>query len=105
MLFRDVITLLGVESHTVDDYGDVVLQEADRREVLADEQSIRQSEFYQAAAEGFKPSLMFVIRAEEYRGEKRLEHNGTGYRIIRTYKKGIDFLELVCEGVVNLGSA
>ena len=50
MLFRDVIKLISTD--TENDMGDIIETPVER-EVFADKQSIRQSEFYQAALQGF----------------------------------------------------
>ena len=61
MLFRDVVKLISV-TVTENDMGDIIETPVER-EVFADKQSIRQSEFYQAAATGLRPELMFVVRS------------------------------------------
>lgn len=69
--------------------------------IFAEVKSIRQSEFYQAAATGFRPEIMFEIQPFEYNGEPMLEYEGKTYSIIRAFQKNADTLELVCQGVVN----
>jgi SPP1 family predicted phage head-tail adaptor len=71
------------------------------REIFADKQSVRQSEFYQASATGLKPEIMFEIRSEEYNNEETMRYNSKEYRIIRTYDKGNDLIELICEGITG----
>lgn len=99
MLFRDVIDLVSVTT-TTNDMGDIIDVET-KRQVFADKKSVRQNEFYQAAATGLKPELMFVIRTVEYKQERKLEFNLKTYSIIRTYEKENEFTELVCSGIVN----
>ncbi len=99
MLFRDVINLIGV-TYGENDIGDTI-ETLISRQVFADKQSIRQTEFYQAQATGLKPELMFVIRSIDYQDEKKLSYNGKEYNIIRTYDKNGELIELICEGVVN----
>jgi SPP1 family predicted phage head-tail adaptor len=99
MLFRDVISLITVTT-TENELGDTI-EVSTERQVFADKQSVRQSEFYQAAATGLRPELMFVVRTIEYNGETRLKYNGKIYDIIRTYDKDGELTELVCQGVVN----
>jgi len=103
MLFKDVISLITVTT-TENELGDVI-EESTERQVFADKQSVRQSEFYQAAATGLRPELMFVVRTIEYNGETRLKYNGKEYSIIRTYDKDGELTELVCQGVVNRANA
>jgi SPP1 family predicted phage head-tail adaptor len=99
MLFRDVVKLISI-TVTENDMGDIIETPVER-EVFADKQSIRQSEFYQAAATGLRPELMFVVRSVDYNGEQKLKYNDKEYAIIRTYDKDGELTELVCQGVVN----
>lgn len=80
--------------------GDIITTTS-KRMIYADELSVGQAEFYQAAAIGLRPELKFEIFAGDYSGEKILEHEGKTYEIKRTYKKGLDKLEITCQGVVN----
>lgn len=80
--------------------GDVVPIPGEPRRLLAEKKSIRQSEFYQAAATDYKPELTFVIWPHEYKGESILEYKGKEYNIFRTFEKNFKELELVCEGLV-----
>lgn len=100
MLFREVINLIDV-TDDINDLGDPIKIFIKKENVFADKQSIRQSEFYQAAAAGLKPELTFIIRTCEYNQEPMLEYNSKTYNIIRTYEKENEFIELVCQGVTN----
>lgn len=84
--------------------GDDIEVEGEKRKVFGEKISIRQSEFYQAAANGFKPEIAFKIWAIEYKGEELLEYKNQKYSIIRTFEKG-ETIELICEGMVNNGSS
>lgn len=99
MLFRDVIKLIST-SDTANAIGDPVETQT-KRDVFAEKKSVRQNEFYQAAATGLKPELMFVIRSVEYNNEPKLEYNSKAYNIIRVYDKDGEFTELICSGIVN----
>ena len=103
MLFKEVIKLISITT-TENELGDTI-EVSTERQVFADKQSVRQSEFYQAAATGLRPELMFVVRTIEYNGETRLKYNGKEYSIIRTYDKDGELTELVCQGVVNRANA
>ena len=107
MLFRDVISLITVTT-TENELGDTI-EVSTERQVFADKQSIRQSEFYQAAATGLRPELMFVVRTIDYNQESKLKwpatDEGKEYTIIRTYDKDGELTELVCQGVVNRANA
>ena len=103
MLFKEVIRLISTTT-TENDMGDII-ETYNEREVYADKQSIRQSEFYQAAATGLRPELMFVVRSIDYNQEPKLKHGDKTYTIIRTYDKDGELTELVCQGVVNRANA
>lgn len=96
-----VIKLIGTTSD-VNDLGDPITIPTERQ-VFAEKKSIRQSEFYQAAATGLRPDLMFVVWSREYRGEQRLEYQGKEYSVIRTYEPNSEETEIVCRGIVNKG--
>ena len=99
MLFRDEIKLIAM-TYTQNAIGDTISVPVERT-VFANQKSIKQSEFYQAAAVGLKPELMFEVRSIEYQGDKKLSHNDTEYHILRTYSKNGEITELVCTGLVN----
>ena len=101
MLFNEIVTLI-IETHTINDIGDIIPVQA-KRQVFADKQSVRQSEFYQSAATGLKPELMFVVRSIDYQDEPKIEYNGKQYTVTRAYAKGAELTELICQGVVNNG--
>lgn len=103
MLFKEVIRLISTTT-TENDMGDII-ETYNEREVYADKQSIRQSEFYQAAATGLRPELMFVVRSIDYNQEPKLKHGDKTYTIIRTYDKDGELIELICQGVVNNANA
>jgi SPP1 family predicted phage head-tail adaptor len=99
MLFKEVIKLISITIGE-NDMGDPI-EITTEREIFADKQSIRQSEFYQAAATGLRPELMFVVRTIDYNQELKLKYNDKEYTIIRTYDKDGELTELICQGVVN----
>lgn len=94
MLWRDEITLITVTAGK-NAYGEPTETTATKT-VRADKQSVRQSEFYQAATAGYKPELVFVIRACEYAGQPQVTYNSKTYDVIRTYTKDDETIELVC---------
>lgn len=101
MMFKDVLNLISITT-TVNAVGDSIEAES-KKEVYADKQSIKRNEFYQAAATGLRPELMFIIRTIDYSQEPRLEYpvdSEKYYTIIRIYEKG-EFIELISQGLVN----
>lgn len=80
--------------------GDAIKQK-DRRETFAEENSVRQTEHYQAAANGLKLELVLIVWTQEYRGESELEYEGITYKITRTFKRKDERTELVCSGLAK----
>ena len=99
MMWRDTIDLVSI-AYTINDIGNSVEVET-KSTVFANKKSIRQSEFYQAMANGLKPEIMFEVRSIDYSDQDRLEYNSKKYRIIRAYSKSGEITELVCEGIVG----
>ena len=96
---NEILTLITAIQHT-NAYGDPVTTES-RREVFAKLGSIGQKEFYQAHAVGLQPELKFVLADYlDYDGETLIEYNGQRYRVLRTYRAGLE-LELTVYREVN----
>ena len=99
-MYDSVISLIKIQKDT-NKYGDLVETKPIRRQVMAEVMSIGQSEFYQAQAAGLKPEIKFKIADYlDYEGEEVLEYTDRGkteeYKVIRTYRKGIE-LEITCK--------
>lgn len=72
--------------------------EGTRRNVWAGQKSIRQSEFYQAFANGLRPEITFILRSIDYNNEPRLAWGDVDYEIVRTFtSKDERELELICQ--------
>ena len=64
------------------------------RELLCGLRSISRSEFYQAAATDYRPELVFILADYlDYNGETLVRYEGQYYRVIKTYRHGLE-LEL-----------
>lgn len=99
-MFSDIIYLTPITSGK-NEIGYPKEIQGEPRQVYANKKSVRQNEFYQAAATGLKPEVMFEIRSFEYEGEHLLTHENKEYRIIRTFEKDKNLVELICSGLVN----
>lgn len=96
---NDVLYLIQ-QTRGVDEYGDPTTDET-KREVFCDKASIGQKEFYQAHAVGLQPEIKFVLADYlDYNGEQLVEYDGQRYRVLRTYRTGLE-LELVVYREVN----
>lgn len=67
----------------------LISEDGERREVFAKQNSIGMTEFYQAAATDYSPEVKFTLADYlDYNGETIAKHEGTLYRIMRTYRAG-----------------
>lgn len=86
---------------TPDEYGNAVYQEI-KNTVYAVKKSVRQSEFFQAAAVGFKPDMLLEVYTFEYNGEEICDIGDDRYMIYRTYQiPGTDRTELYLTAIVG----
>lgn len=101
MTYDHELTLIS-QTYTEDEIGNQVPVEV-KIPILCGLKSVTRSEFYNAAANGLKPELIFVVHGYEYKGEKQVEFEGSRYNVIRTYSKDFEELELTCERVAANG--
>lgn len=68
-------------------------------EVFVQPRSVYQSEVYNAAQIGLRPSLtLFIANREDYHEERVLEYKGREYSVIRTdWNAQRDGISLICE--------
>lgn len=99
MTYDHELILIG-QIYEEDEWGNQVPVEA-RKPVLCNVKSIGRNEFYAAAQTGLKPEITFVIHGYEYNEEKEVEFEGEKYKVIRTYMKDFEEMELTCEKVAG----
>ena len=99
-MYEDVAYLVNVTDST-NSAGDPITTDGTPRLVYVNVKSVRQSEFYQAQAVGLRPQYMFEMRRSEYLDEPKLTYDSKPYRILRTYKKNKDFIEIIVTGWTN----
>lgn len=93
-MYNDVIVLLTIVK-TTSDIGDIVETET-RKEVFAKVKSIGMKETYESMAVGLKPEYTFVLADYyDYDDEQDVEYGGIKYKVLRTYKKDTNELEIV----------
>lgn len=95
MYWRDKATLVAINK-TTDGEGYKTTVTA-RREVFVDVQSARRAEFYTARQTGDRIAAVFLVRAADYHGETRIEHNGKTYDVVRDYTRAGEIYELNCK--------
>lgn len=105
-MFNQIITLIKrIPNGTVDEYGDPVDVE-ERRDIFCAIMSIGQSEFYQAATVGVKPQLKAIISDYlDYQDEQEAVVDGVLYKVLRTYRKQSNELEITLYGGVRHADA
>ena len=101
-MYDSVATLKAYGTPAFDEYGNEVLSITET-EVFVQPRGVYQSEFYNAAQLGLKPSLtLFLSNREDYEGQKLLEYEGTEYNVIRVdWNAQRDGISLICEERVD----
>lgn len=105
-MFNSVITLIKtIPNGSVDEYGDPVDVEV-KRDLFCAILSIGQSEFYQAQTIGVKPQIKAVISDYlDYQDEQEAVVEGIRYKVLRTYRKMSNELEITLYGGVRYADA
>lgn len=99
------ICYLGNAEETQNEYGDVVYSILYSSQYqFVNVKSVGYREFYEAHSTGFKPDIVIEMNVFSYTGQKYVKYNDTEYRVIRTYQKGTDKIELILERGVNVCS-
>lgn len=103
-MYDDVATLVSYGTSTFDEFGNESI-ETKKTDVYVQPRSVYQSEYYNAAQLGLKPSITFVIANKaDYNDEKVVEYHGRYYTVIRAdWNAQRDPISLVCEERVNNG--
>ena len=97
-MYDGVATLKAFGTPTYDAEGNERF-EVIESEVYVQPRGVYQSEFYNAAQIGLKPSLtLFLSNTEDYNGQKVLTYEGRDYDVIRVdWSAQRDGISLVCE--------
>ena len=97
-MYDSVATLIGQGVTTYDDYLNEVVETIER-EVYVQPRGVYQSEFYNAAQAGLKPSVtLFIPNKEDYHNETVLSFEGRNYDVIRVdWNAQRDGISLICE--------
>lgn len=89
------------ETKGTDNSGDPLESTPTREEVFCSEESVRQSEFYQAMATRLKPEIRLKLHRFEYNNQKKIEYDGKVYDLIRADAKGSEIIEIILGGGIN----
>lgn len=88
------------EKEEVDEYGEIIRTPTERK-VYPSVSSTRQTEYYQAQANGKKLEKTVTIREFEFKGERKIREDSTVFEIERTYCIGDGNIELILKRGVN----
>lgn len=92
----DDVCILIDARYEFDEYRNQIEVEPERTEIFCGYTDLYRNEFYKAAVQDLKVSMVLIIDAESYNGEKKLEYDGIEYTIIRTYEREDGLLEVTC---------
>jgi len=103
-MYDGIATLKEYGASTFDQYGNEK-REIITRDVFVQPRGVYQSEYYNAAQLGLKPSLtLYLTNKGDYHGEKVLEYEGVEYSVVRVdWSAQRDGISLICEERVNSG--
>ena len=85
--WSDQITLIKENASGQDEDGFPVYRAETRNTVFCNMQSVKATEFFQAAEHGVNAVHSAVLHSYEYDGEKYAEYNGIRYAVYRAYEK------------------
>jgi SPP1 family predicted phage head-tail adaptor len=96
-MFDEIIYLIKQGEETQNEEGFPIPSQDTKRDVFANEKSIRGNEFYIASQSGYTLEVMFEVHSLDYEGETIVEYESKRYRIVRTYeRKQYEITELIC---------
>ena len=105
MNFDTIVELVGKVKTTADKFGNPI-QTIEKRQVYAEKKAVRQSEFFQAAAVGFKPEIVLEVHSFEYQNEEKCILEGEMFKIYRAYPiKNTERTELYLTDIVGESNA
>lgn len=93
-MLNDIVTLLSIKK--IPDGSGYIKTETVRKQAFAKIKSVGRAEYYAAYQVGISASIIFALNTDDYNGETEVEHEGTKYNVIRTYKTSADYIELTC---------
>jgi SPP1 family predicted phage head-tail adaptor len=93
-MYNDVISLLTI-TQTVNEIGDTI-ESITKSDVFAMVKSVGMREKYEALNVGLKPELVFELADYyDYADQEHIEYDGKRYKVLRTYRKESNELEIV----------
>lgn len=96
----EIIVTLISQIQKSNDMGEIVNEEQ-KTDIFAIKKSVRQSEFFQAAACGFKPEIVIEVYSFEYSNQTYCIVDGQRFKIYRVYPLNSDRVELYLTAIVG----
>jgi len=100
MTYDNELTLIS-QTYTEDEIGNQIPAETETV-VLCGVKSIGRTEFYNAAATGLRPEVIFVVHGYEYNGEQKVIFEGVGYEVMRSYAIDFEETEITCQKMIGV---
>ena len=85
--WSDIVTLIRETDGGQDEDGFPIQGEPEKTDVFCNMQSVKATEFFQAAEHGVNAVHTAVLHSYEYDGQKFAEYNGIRYAVYRAYEK------------------
>ena len=89
------VTLLGADGYEKDALGQKVPKEK-RTTVFCSRMPISRQEFYMAGQNDIEVSEILVVHPYEYNNENYVEFDGRKLKVLKTYHKSLEELQLTC---------
>lgn len=102
-MWNNELTLIKDGNIEYDDIGNPISDGPIETTVFCEVNSISRNEFYNASMAGLKPSIVFTVHPYEYNDEIQIKFEDNNYKVMRTYLKNTEELELTCEKVAGNG--
>lgn len=96
----EIIVKLISQNQKTNELGEIVCEEQ-LTDVFARKKSVKQSEFFQAAANGFKPEVVLEVYSFEYSNETYCIVEGQRFKIYRVYSLNSNRIELYLTAIVG----
>lgn len=90
------ITLIH-QDNTKDKIGNPLTTKVNEVVVWAKRQPVTRSDFYESGQAGIRLEEIFVIHPYEYSGQNFVLYNNKRFRVVRTYEKDLEEMELHLE--------
>ena len=95
LTWDDEVILIGTDGFETDSLGQKIPKEK-RTTVFCSKLPISRQEFYMAGQNDIEVSEILVVHSYEYNNENYVEFNGRKLKVLKTYLKSLEELELTC---------